>query len=191
MTFLTIGEVFDLIIMILAIGFIFSKLFKRKPKGNYDPLTYYNKKNYFWQDLKYGIIIAAPAVVLHELAHKFTAMAFGATATLHAPYLMYAIAIALVLFKSPLVFFVGGYVTHTALGALPSTVVAFAGPFVNLVLWLGIKPILKTKYGKKHMHILLMISNLNMFLFIFNMIPIPGFDGFSFFEGIIRFFMGG
>jgi Zn-dependent protease len=104
---------------------------------------------------------------------------------------MYGVAIALVLMNSPFVFFVGGYVSHTALASLPSAVVAFAGPFVNLVLWLGIKPFLKTKYGKKHMQVLLMISKINMFLFIFNMIPIPGFDGFHFFEGIIRFFIGG
>jgi Zn-dependent protease len=196
MALFTLLEIIDLIIMVLAIGFIFSRLFRRKPvrSSTYEPLDYYTKKqkkSYFWEDLKYGIIIAAPAVVFHELAHKFAAIGFGATATLHAPYLMYAIAIALVLFNSPLVFFVGGYVSHTALAALPSAIVAFAGPFVNLVFWLGIKPILKTKYGKKHMQVLLTISRLNMFLFIFNMIPIPGFDGFQFFEGIIRFFMGG
>ena len=191
MLLFTLRELFDLIAMIVVIGFIFSRLIKRRPKGNYEPLDYYKRKNYFLDDLKYGIIIAAPAVALHELAHKFAAISFGATATLHAPYLMYAIAIALVLFNSPLIFFIGGYVSHTALTPLASAIVAFSGPLINLIIWLGIKPFLKTRYGKKHLQILMMIGNLNMFLFIFNMIPIPGFDGFQFFYGIIKFFIGG
>jgi Zn-dependent protease len=35
---------------------------------------------------------------------------------------------------------------------------------------------------------LVITSKINMFLFIFNMIPIPGFDGFQIISNIIRVF---
>jgi len=46
----------------------------------------YPKLGLSWKDFKFAIIITAPAVILHELAHKFVAMAMGLTATFHAWY---------------------------------------------------------------------------------------------------------
>ena len=87
MAIITLPEIVDIIVMTIAIGYIFSKFFRRTPQEGYDPLTYY-RKNVLWEDIKYGAIIAAPAVVLHELAHKFAAIGFGASATIHAPPLL-------------------------------------------------------------------------------------------------------
>tara|TARA_B100001964_G_C14080313_1_gene529972 strand:- start:436 stop:978 length:543 start_codon:yes stop_codon:yes gene_type:complete len=179
--------------MTIAIGYIFSKFFRRVP-ASYDPLTYY-KKNTLVEDIKYGAMIAAPAVVLHELAHKFTAMGFGASATLHAPsffgipYGMYLLVILLIHLNFPILFFVGGYVSHTALPPLASSMVAFSGPLINLVLWLGGMSLIKYKLiDRKYYMTIGMMAKLNMFFFIFNMIPLPGFDGFSVFAGLVQVF---
>jgi len=194
MPLFTIIEVIDIIVMTVAIGYIFSKFFKRTPQEGYDPLTYY-KKNPLWEDIKYGAMIAAPAVVLHELAHKFTAMGFGASATIHAPslfgipYGMYLLVIVLIHLNFPFLFFVGGFVTHTPLPALASSMVAFAGPLINLVLWLGGMYLIKHNLVKRKYYTPIgLMAKLNMFFFIFNMIPIPGFDGNQIFLGLIQAF---
>ncbi len=195
MPIITLPEIIDIIVMTVAIGYIFSKFFKREPQEGYDPLTYY-KKNALWEDIKYGAMIAAPAVVLHELAHKFVAMGFGASATLHAPalfgipYGMYLLVILLIHLNFPILFFVGGYVSHSALPALASSMVAFSGPLINLVLWLGGMYLIKHNLVKrKYFTTISMMAKLNMFFFIFNMIPLPGFDGFHVFSGLVQVFL--
>jgi Zn-dependent protease len=192
--FFTIGELIDLVIMVIFIGYIFSSFIKRTPTEGYDPLTYY-KKSSIIEDIKFGIMIAAPAVVLHELAHKFTAMAFGATAILHAPSLMgipygwYILVVVMRALNFPLFFFVGGLVEHTALPALPSALVSLAGPLMNLILYLGCQGLVKFRIVKKKHYMMVGIAGkINLFLAGFNMIPLPGFDGFNFFAAIIDWF---
>lgn len=185
---LTVMEIIDIIIMTFAIGYIFSDFFKREPLEGYDPLKYYRKPPLF-ENIKFAAMIAAPAVVFHELAHKFVAMAFGATATLHAPYFWYIMVILLKLMRFPLLFFVGGYVSHTPLPFLESSIVAIAGPLTNLILWLTSLAIVKHRLiDRKYYKIIIPMGKLNMFLFIFNMIPLPGFDGYHFFSSIFRAF---
>jgi len=195
MALITIPEIIDIIVMTFAIGYIFSKIFRRAPSGDYDPLDYY-KKSSLWEDLKYGAIIAAPAVVLHEFAHKFMAMAFGATATLHAPSLFgipygwYIAVIVLIHLNFPIIFLIGGYVSHTALPALPSALVSIAGPLTNLIIWLGCNLAIKQKWVKReHYSTVGLMAKLNMFFFIFNMLPLPGFDGFRFLSALIQVFV--
>ncbi len=186
--FLTPNEVFDIIIMTLAIGYIFSTFIKREPVEGYDPIKHY-QKNQLWEDIKFGAMIAAPAVVLHELSHKIVAIAYGATATLHAPIPMYIIVIIMRLLRFPIIFLVGGYVSHTALPPLQSSMVALAGPLTNLLLFLAATFTIKYKLiPKKYQRIVFISGKLNLFLCIFNMLPIPGFDGFHFFAGLLNFF---
>ena len=61
-------ELLDLVLMVVAIGFIFSRLVKRpKPiTKNYDPLKELQTSSPIIEDLKWGIIVAAPAVVFHQ-----------------------------------------------------------------------------------------------------------------------------
>lgn len=188
MAFITLAEIIDIVIMAVAIGFIFKDVFKHPARhaGEYDPLQddRYKKKKLF-DGLKLSIMIAGPAIVLHELAHKFVAMGFGAEATLHAPYFMYAIVIILKLMRFPLLFIVGGYVAHTPLSAFPSAMVAVAGPMANFLIWAVISIGGKKKwFSKRYDKILFPMARLNIFLCIFNMLPIPGFDGFHFFSSI-------
>ena len=186
--FITIREIIDIVIMTFAIGYIFSTFIKREPTEGYDPLKFY-KKNPFWEDLKFGALIAAPAVVLHELAHKFVAMAFGAVATLHAPLGWYAVIIIMRLLNFPLLFFVGGYVTHSGLPALQSSFVSVAGPLTNIILYGVFLFIIKFKLvHRKHYRMLAISAKLNLFLAVFNMIPIPGFDGYNFFRSLMVYF---
>jgi Zn-dependent protease len=174
--------------MTFAIGYIFSNFIKKEPEEGYDPLTHY-QKNPLWENIKLGIIVAAPAVVLHELAHKFVAMGFGAEAVLHAPINWYIIIIVLQMLRFPLLFFVGGYVTHTPLPNLASSFVSFAGPFINLLLYGIFTGLIKFKIAnKKYYRTLFASAKLNLFLFGFNMIPIPGFDGYNLLMSLAKLF---
>ena len=77
---------------------------------------------------------------------------------------------------------IGGYGTH-----LQYAITALAGPLLNLALWLGASYWLKIKrYRKKYYLLLLLTKRINMFLFIFNMLPIPGFDGYKVFSELIK-----
>ena len=174
--------------MAFAIGFIFSDFFKREPSEGYDPIKFYQRSSMF-QNIKYAAMIAAPAVVFHELAHKFVAMGFGATATLRAPYTLYAIVILMKLMRFPLLFFVGGYVEHTALPPLESAFVSVAGPLTNFIIWGAIFMIIHFRLvDRKYYKILAPMAKINLFLGVFNMLPIPGFDGFHFFRSLFAVF---
>lgn len=173
-----------MIIMSLAIGYIFSG-YIRKPAGdNYDPLTTI-KKNQTWENVKFAALVAGPAVVLHELAHKFVAMGFGATAILYAPYGFYLLVIILKAIGFPFLFFVGGFVAHSPLPALPSALVSIAGPATNFLLWyLAILAVKHNLIKKKYYAYAVPFAKINLFLGVFNMLPIPGFDGFHFFRSL-------
>ncbi len=181
----TLKEIFDLAIMTIAIGYIFSGFIRKEPE-EYEIFSYY--KNNFVEDIKYGITIAAPAIVLHELAHKFAAMAFGATAILHAPLNWYIIVIIMRLLNFPFMFFVGGYVSHTWLPPLESALVSIAGPLTNLFLYFLIMLLAKKDLiSRKYIKTAIISAKLNLYLAAFNMMPLPGFDGFNFFYSIIKF----
>jgi len=87
-------EIIDMIIMALAIGYIFSGFIRKPIPQDHDPLTYY-KKSQKWENIKFAALAAGPAVVVHELAHKFVAMSFGAKAILYAPYGFYLLIVLL------------------------------------------------------------------------------------------------
>jgi Zn-dependent protease len=182
MAFFTLHELLDIIIMIAAIGFIFKDMFRKPLDPNEDPYEAFKRHKQFinWDDLKFAVIVIAPAILLHELGHKFVAMGFGLSATFYAAYLWLALGVVLKLMGVGLIFFVPAYVAHSA-AALPwqSSLIAFAGPFVNLLLWFGSWYILRSvKHLTKTQRIALAVTKkVNLFLFIFNMIPIPPFDG--------------
>ena len=197
MTLITIGEIIDVIIMTLGVGFIFSDTFRRPPEEDYDPLTYtYGRFN--WDNIRFAIIITAPAVIMHEVFHKIVALYFGMDATFHAAYFWLVLGLVLKLVNFGFIFFVPGYVeigcsTATCITTpLKSAAIAFAGPFLNVVLWLGSWALLRSKAkftkNRRNFSILHLTKNINMFLFIFNMIPLPIFDGYKVFEGLIRAF---
>lgn len=202
----TIWEIIDLLVMTFVIGFIFkdfipAKALFNKPYKIHADLTK-TQSEIFWKDMWTAIIIAAPAIILHEFGHKFAALAFGFDSTFHAAYVWLVVALLLKLINFSFIFIVPAFVESTcAAGAafcagkasfLASAMIALAGPLVNLLLWLGsyivIKNNLLPKKYKRWEPALILTARINFFLMLFNMIPIPGFDGYHFFTGMINYF---
>lgn len=196
MPLITFGELIDLIVMTFFVGYIFSDIIPVR-RESYDPLLHY-KRGFDIEGMKFAIMATAPAIIVHELAHKFVAVGFGMHAVFMAFYrntftlMLGAFTIISKLTGFGFMFFVPGFVEIGGAGTnIQFTLTAFAGPFVNLILWLGAFYLLKKRrYRKKHHLLLLLTSRINMFLFIFNMLPIPGFDGYKVFTGLIRAFVG-
>ncbi len=180
---LNLGEIFDLLLMTAFVGFIFSGFIRIKQ-------THYPQL-FDFENFKFACYLTAPALIFHELAHKFVAMGFGLEATFHAAYFWLLIGAVLRLIGAPFIFFVPAYVSIPAaanLVPLQYSAIAFAGPFMNALLWLGSWVYLKAqnRISRKKFLLLYLTKQINMFLFIFNMLPIPGFDGSKVFSGLIQ-----
>ncbi len=196
MPLITFGEIIDLIIMTFFVGYIFSDIIPIR-REHYDPLTHY-KRGFDFEGLKFAILATAPAIILHELAHKFVALGFGLDAIFYAFYRSsFTLILGILTIISKLtgfgfMFFVPGFVGISGTGThLQFALTALAGPLINLMLWLGSWYLLKNKLYKKNYYLLLLLTQrINMFLFIFNMLPLPGFDGYKVFMGLIKAFIG-
>ncbi|PIN76020.1 hypothetical protein COV18_01190 [Candidatus Woesearchaeota archaeon CG10_big_fil_rev_8_21_14_0_10_37_12] len=169
----SIRELIDAIIMIVVVGFIFMDIFKRHDTS---------AKEAF----KFACLVTAPAIIFHELAHKFAAMFFGLQATFNAAYTWLGIGVVLKFISPGLIFFVPAYVSiHGQATPGASGLIAFAGPALNLVLFVASWAILKKKKLKKKTFLILYVTKqINLFLFIFNMLPLPFFDGLKVYQGL-------
>ena len=194
MAAVTPREIFDLVVMIAAVGFIFKDYLRVRDAGDHDPIDALRRgrfgMKFIVKGLKTAVILTAPAIVLHELGHKITAIAFGLEATFHASYLWLAIGVFLKLLKVPLLFFVPGYVTYPATAdPLTEAAIAFAGPLVNLILFAFAAIAIKQGwFDRKHFQILHFTKQINLFLFAFNLIPFGPFDGAHVFGNLINLF---
>ncbi len=171
-------EILDIIIMTAAVGYIFMDLFSRQ-KYTFD-------KNAFL----FACAITAPALIAHELAHKFVAMSFGIQATFHAAYFWLILGILLKFLRFGFIFFVPAYVSIEGItNGLPMALIAGAGPFLNFILFLIAWALLQQKRMKHSTFIFLQVTKqINLFLFIFNMLPIPFFDGMKVYQGLFQAF---
>ena len=192
MALVTFQELLDLVVMILAIGFIFKDSLNVAGVKNHEPLDYLKKKSFFGSGFKNGLIVAAPAIVLHEAAHKIAALSFGFEATFHAAYVWLGIGVVLKLLSFPFLFFIPGYVTYSAGSIEPLTraLIAFAGPLANLVLFLFAAVALRQNWLKNHVSLLVLTKQINLFLFVFNMLPLGFFDGAHVFGSLASYFFG-
>jgi Zn-dependent protease len=186
--FITLIEILDIIIMTLVVGFVFMDMFK-PTKNTKDILDKYMRKtkSFDWHAFWFAAMVTAPAIILHELGHKVAALSFGLSAVFNAAYFWLAIAILLKLAGSSFIFFVPAYVSISG-NATPAqqAITAFAGPAVNLIIFIIALIILKTSKNLKMMSIQFwqLTKSISLFLFIFNMIPVPGFDGFTVFKNL-------
>ncbi len=144
-----------------------------------------------WKAFKLACIVTAPALIVHELFHKFAALAFGLSAVFHAAYSWLIFGIVLKILNSPFLFFVPAYVSidccvpNCVVSPVISAVTAFAGPFANLLLFLIAKFLLdRNKFSLRTKTVLYVSKQINLFLFAFNMLPVPGFDGLKVYEGL-------
>ena len=182
-----IWEIIQLVITIVAVGIIFSTPIHRRPT---DELEGEHKSN-LWNEIKFGIAIAAPAVILHELAHKFLALGYGFSATYVASWFGLGIGIFLKFLAPGFIFFIPGYVSIIGMGTgLQFALVAIAGPLTNLALFLIFWYMEKYSIMHKYHFVWHTGKTINLWLFIFNMLPIPGIDGFKFYLNLWQAFAG-
>jgi len=188
MAFLSPREIIDIIIMTFAVGYIFYDAI-RVPREDYDPLNYLG--GFDWNQLYISALIVAPGIVLHEFAHKIMAMLFGLNATFNAAYLFLGLGLLLKFLNFGFIFFVPAYVSiYGNASPLAFGIVAVAGPFTNLLIWGVCSILLKyKKINRKLVPALILAKKINLFLFVFNILPIPGFDGYKFFVSIINTFI--
>lgn len=186
-------EIIDIVIMTAVVGYIFM-IFIRKPTPEY----YMGEKKFDWESFKIACWITGPALILHELAHKFVALGYGYHATFHAAYVFLALGVILRLMRSRFIFFIPGYVAigcsaaaNCVIPPLQGAMIAGAGPFMNLALFVGAVLALKYKKKmKKRTRIILHLTKIiNLFLFIFNMLPFYIFDGYKVFSGLYHHFL--
>ena len=173
----TFRELLDVVIMTVAVGYIFMDLFSRHPFG-------FDKRAFV-----FACLVTAPALIVHELAHKFVALSFGLQATFHAAYFWLLIGMVLKMLRFGFIFFVPAYVSIGGgqLAPLASSLIAFAGPFLNFVLFVVAWALLHKRRMKRNTFIFLQVTKqINLFLFVFNMLPIPFFDGMKVYEGIFH-----
>ena len=194
MAFLSVGELIDIVIMTVFVGFIFGDVFSSARRIAVDTegreLPNTSSRSWNWDNFKFAVIVTAPAIIFHEFGHKIVAMLFGMKATFSAAYGWLALGLGLKLLSFPFIFFVPAYVSIIgSTTPLNYSLIAFAGPAVNMVMWLVAGIMIKSgKYSRKTTIILQLTKQINMFLFIFNMIPIPGFDGSKVFSGLLGAF---
>lgn len=176
MSIITSKEILDLIVMTAAVGYLFLGMTPHVRKAEAMPSR--------WHDYLISTLVAAPAVVFHELGHKIVALALGLQATFHAFYQMLGLGILLKWFGVGIIV-VPGFVSISGAGPLQSALSSFAGPGMNLALALLCAVLLKYgRFSHQTEIILLATRKLNWLLFGFNMIPVPPFDGFGVVRGL-------
>lgn len=188
MALISIREILDLVIMTAALGYVFMSSIP-KPKTPYQLVT--ERGGFSWEDFFFAVKVTAPAIVLHEMMHKFVALAVGLKeAVFHAWYFGLFLGIFLKWIHSPFILFAPGYVSMGESSPLVMALTAFAGPAMNLVLFLGAGWILhyKKTLTRSQAMFLYLTKQINLFLFIFNMLPIPPLDGSKVFYGLYKAF---
>jgi Zn-dependent protease len=166
---LTFKEIFDFILIWLATAFIFL------------PKEYYHARQDFL--IKF-FLLTGLSTVLHEFFHKISAIMLGVHAEFHAFYYGLMLGLLLKLLFPNFIFFIPGYVTIYSNDPLVNFITALAGPFANFLLFI----IFKYFSLKKNDWLLYSLAQLNLWLFIFNMLPIPPLDGFKALISLIELF---
>ncbi len=187
---ITLLEIFYLFIVTLVLGFIFyDRIGLRVPKEEDDLVSRYTRRGFDWESFWFAALVTAPGVVLHELGHKFVALLFGLFAQFKIFTLGLGLAIVLKLVNSPFLIIAPGYVEISGpASAFESFFISFSGPAINLLLffvaWFALRR--KKHYSRKTHIFLALTKQINLILFIFNMIPIPPLDGFKVFTGLFK-----
>ena len=174
MVIITSQEIIDLAILTLALGYIFSGSIQR-PRDILDYLRPFPA----FDDIKYAAMIVAPAVILHEIAHKAVGLYLGFDSVLHISIWGLGIGVLLRFIRSPIIFFIPAFVTSAMAPSFPGqfALLALAGPAANFALyWLSDWALLSKKWPK-HNNAFIISRRINLWLLILNMIPFGFFDG--------------
>ncbi|MDD5331416.1 MAG: hypothetical protein PHE43_01155 [Candidatus Nanoarchaeia archaeon] len=183
MVLFTISEIIGVIVLTLYLGYLFSGMT--------------TKKKFDKEDFKFSMMVAAPAVILHEFSHKFTALILGFPSVFHVFYeegftlILAGVSVLLKIVGSPFIFLIPGFVSIPGnVGVMDSGIIAFAGPLINLILWIGAGIYLKhgKRMTKRKMMLAYATKRVNMILFIFNMLPFAPLDGEKVFNALFSLF---
>ncbi len=183
----TLWEIVQIGITILAIGFIFSGFIKKPKIHKIEHLLTESKYSRFinWDDFKFSTMIVAPAILFHELGHKFAGLALGYTSYYEMWVTGLGFGVILRLIGSKFLLFAPGYVVIPGATSIHMSIIAFAGPFVNLILFGESWAAIESGKFRKHARALWISKQINLWLFLFNMIPLGPLDGAKVLRGLI------
>jgi Zn-dependent protease len=176
------NEVLYVLIVTFAIGYIFSGYI---PRG----ISFFREDRN--QPFRFAIALTAPAIILHEFGHKFASMFFGIPAYFHISWGGIGMGLVMRFLHFPFLLLLPGYVgIEGATSPVQGLWISFAGPLVNMVLYFSSKLLLRTRTikvrNRKYIPLLLLTQKINLWLFIFNMLPIPPLDGYQVISSLIR-----
>lgn len=174
MAIISFDEIIKLLILTVALGYIFSGFIQR-PRQVLDYLRPFPA----FDDIKYAAMIIAPAIILHELAHKAVGLYFGFDAVLGISTIGLGLGVILRFIKSPIIFFIPAFVVSSSAVYFPAkfALLALAGPAMNFALyWLSEWALISKKWPKYN-HAFIISRRVNLWLLILNMIPFGFFDG--------------
>ena len=166
----TILEIIDIVITVGIAGYILAPL----TKGN----------------LRQAFAFAGIGIVLHELGHKFVALASGFNAVYHANYTGLLFGVILRILGAPL-FFVPAYVSISGEGSnIGFFFTALAGPLTNLAIF-GLTTLLLTKFNhinwvQDNARFIAALRIINFWLALINFLPFPGTDGYNALTSLMR-----
>jgi len=169
-------EVRDIVISVVVLALAFTILYRNSEFL----LAFF--RYHMGNEMKYvglfglSIVLVVVSFLFHEFGHKFVAQKFG----LWSEFRMWPAGLALTLitslfgflFASPGAVVISGNVDNERNGKI-----SIAGPMVNMVLAaIGIVGCVLTN-GTPWVILFYLLGNLNAFLALFNMLPIPPLDG--------------
>jgi Zn-dependent protease len=194
-------ELFDIVVMVAFLAYIFKDIIK--PRGQQAMVNFIDqgklnkaKSSWLTSDLWFTVAVVAPCIVLHELAHKFVALGFGYDAVFYAFYhqqftlILGILAILSVTYNWGFILIVPGFVQIFD-GPPPgiNALIAFAGPAIHAAFY-GASVLAQRNnwwmHTAQHRDFWHMTRKLNGFLFIFNMLPLPGIDGFKVYTSLFQ-----
>ncbi len=187
MVIFSLAEIIRLLIMTAALGYIFMGYIKSPTTLTHTLLS--GKKSFDWESFKFAALVTAPGIILHEMGHKFVGLFLGVKTEFFASYFGLFLGIFLKWINSPFIIFAPGYVSLSGtMTEFQRFATAFAGPAMNLVLFLGAFIILHRKkiLTRNQAIALHLTKQINLFLFLFNLIPLPPFDGYAIFTSLFR-----
>lgn len=170
----SITEIIEMIITVLAIGYLAMGIIVGK---NY----YFGIEDVKKRFLK-STMIVSPAVIFHEIGHKVAAIATGNIAVYHANYFGLFLGIMAKTIGFPIIF-IPAYVSiqFSNYSKINHFLISIAGPLVNFLMFIGSSLYLKYKKDIESdlFEALFITKQVNLWLMIFNLLPLPGTDGFQ------------
>lgn len=166
-------EIKDLLKAWIAISLAFAIVLGRGFTGN------------IFYALAFSALTAGIGFLLHELAHKFTAQHYGCFAEFRANDQMLILAVLIsffnIVFAAPGAVYIAGQTNYRRNG-----IIALAGPLTNIVLAI----IFYASSLYYPLNILKFGAMINVWLGLFNIIPIANFDGRKIWIWNRRYYVG-